>query len=57
LMHTVIADECTGCELCLEPCPVDCIDMIEEPVTLATWRWPQPVESTGGSGSPARQAG
>ena len=26
-MHTVIKDECTGCDLCLEPCPVDCIDM------------------------------
>jgi electron transport complex protein RnfB len=25
LMHTVIADHCTGCELCLPPCPVDCI--------------------------------
>lgn len=57
LMHTVIADECTGCELCVEPCPVDCIDMIEEPVTLSTWRWPRPVDSAGGSGSPARQAG
>ena len=28
-MHTVINNECTGCELCIEPCPVDCIDMIE----------------------------
>ena len=27
-MHTVIKEECTGCELCLEPCPVDCIDML-----------------------------
>jgi Na+-translocating ferredoxin:NAD+ oxidoreductase RNF subunit RnfB len=27
-MHTVIADECTGCDLCIEPCPVDCIDLI-----------------------------
>ena len=26
-MHTVIADECTGCELCISPCPVDCIVM------------------------------
>ena len=24
-MHTVIESECTGCELCLDPCPVDCI--------------------------------
>jgi electron transport complex protein RnfB len=27
-MHTIIAKECTGCELCVEPCPVDCIEMI-----------------------------
>jgi electron transport complex protein RnfB len=26
-MHTVIASECTGCELCVAPCPVDCITM------------------------------
>jgi len=24
-MHTVIAELCTGCELCIPPCPVDCI--------------------------------
>jgi electron transport complex protein RnfB len=24
-MHTVIAQWCTGCELCVPPCPVDCI--------------------------------
>jgi electron transport complex protein RnfB len=27
-MHTVIADHCTGCELCLPPCPVDCIRLV-----------------------------
>jgi electron transport complex protein RnfB len=27
-MHTVIAEVCTGCELCVAPCPVDCIVMI-----------------------------
>ncbi|MBE9515345.1 MAG: hypothetical protein IME93_00055 [Proteobacteria bacterium] len=26
-MHTVIAHECTGCELCLPPCPMDCINL------------------------------
>jgi electron transport complex protein RnfB len=26
-MHTVIEQQCTGCELCLPPCPVDCIEM------------------------------
>ena len=24
-MHTIIATECTGCELCISRCPVDCI--------------------------------
>jgi electron transport complex protein RnfB len=31
-MHTVIADLCTGCELCLPPCPVDCIELIAPPL-------------------------
>jgi Na+-translocating ferredoxin:NAD+ oxidoreductase subunit B len=26
-MHTVIAELCTGCDLCVPPCPVDCIAM------------------------------
>jgi electron transport complex protein RnfB len=26
-MHSVIAEHCTGCELCLAYCPVDCIEM------------------------------
>jgi electron transport complex protein RnfB len=30
-MHTVIASLCTGCDLCVAPCPVDCIAM--QPVT------------------------
>ncbi|HBZ8030549.1 TPA: 4Fe-4S binding protein, partial [Klebsiella pneumoniae] len=25
---TVIADLCTGCELCIPPCPVDCIELV-----------------------------
>ena len=24
-MHTIIESQCTGCELCLPACPVDCI--------------------------------
>jgi electron transport complex protein RnfB len=27
-MHTVVAELCTGCELCIAPCPVDCISMV-----------------------------
>ena len=30
-MHSVINDICTGCELCIEPCPVDCIDLLDIP--------------------------
>ena len=26
-MHTVAAELCTGCDLCLPPCPVDCIEL------------------------------
>jgi len=40
LMHTVITEDCTGCELCLEPCPVDCIDMVDQVQNPdLTWRW------------------
>jgi Na+-translocating ferredoxin:NAD+ oxidoreductase subunit B len=41
-MHTVIASECTGCELCIAPCPVDCIAMVPVAETLRTWKWPVP---------------
>ena len=27
-MHTVLPALCTGCELCIAPCPVDCIVMV-----------------------------
>jgi electron transport complex protein RnfB len=44
-MHTVIVSECTGCDLCVEPCPVDCIDMIHEEPSVQNWHWqlPDPV--------------
>ena len=41
-MHVVIEAECTGCERCLPPCPVDCIDMQPLPETTDNWRWPFP---------------
>jgi electron transport complex protein RnfB len=28
VMHTVIESACTGCDLCLPVCPVDCIEMV-----------------------------
>ena len=30
MLHTVLSAECTGCGLCLPPCPVDCIDLIPQ---------------------------
>ena len=45
LMHTVIADECTGCDLCVVPCPVDCIDMIPLTEQLSDWYWPAPIQA------------
>ena len=27
-MHTVLPALCTGCELCVPPCPVDCIAIL-----------------------------
>jgi electron transport complex protein RnfB len=37
LMHTVIAGLCTGCDLCVPPCPVDCISMPPAPADMAGW--------------------
>jgi electron transport complex protein RnfB len=42
-MHTVIASECTGCELCVAPCPVDCIRMEPIEEDLGNWRWRYPA--------------
>ena len=36
-MHTVIEAHCTGCDLCLPVCPVDCIVM--EPVSGSLTGW------------------
>jgi electron transport complex protein RnfB len=36
-MHTVIEAQCTGCELCIPACPVDCISLA--PVTGARTGW------------------
>jgi electron transport complex protein RnfB len=43
LMHTVIAEECTGCDLCLPPCPVDCIEMVKREPQAGEWSWPNPA--------------
>ncbi|NIG62393.1 MAG: electron transport complex subunit RsxB [Serratia symbiotica] len=37
-MHTVIADLCTGCDLCVAPFPTDCIEMKPITTTHANWK-------------------
>ncbi|MEJ2180597.1 MAG: electron transport complex subunit RsxB [Gammaproteobacteria bacterium] len=46
--HTVLAEYCTGCKLCLAPvCPVeDCIEMIVVEPTVTQWKWPVPAQAT-----------
>jgi electron transport complex protein RnfB len=36
-MHTVIGEQCTGCELCIPACPVDCIAMIDASSPRTGW--------------------
>jgi electron transport complex protein RnfB len=41
-MHTVINDLCTGCDLCVPPCPVDCITMVDISGSRTGWdAWTQ----------------
>jgi electron transport complex protein RnfB len=41
-MHTVVTDLCTGCDLCVAPCPVDCIAMVSVTPGLTGWAaWSQ----------------
>jgi electron transport complex protein RnfB len=42
MIHSVFADACTGCELCFEVCPTECIEMRTVTPTLQTWYWPEP---------------
>jgi electron transport complex protein RnfB len=42
-MHTIIAAECTGCELCVPPCPVDCIYMLPIQQGIGNWKWNYPT--------------
>jgi electron transport complex protein RnfB len=41
-MHTIIANECTGCELCVPVCPVDCIHSDVHPAAgiSPSGKWP-----------------
>ena len=49
-MHTVVEEWCIGCELCLPPCPVDCIGMA--PPTLA---WTPALKRAAGERGRTRQ--
>jgi electron transport complex protein RnfB len=41
-MHTVVGELCTGCDLCVAPCPVDCIAMVEATPGRTGWlAWSQ----------------
>ena len=41
-MHTVVEAYCTGCELCIPACPVDCISLEPIDINLSGWAsWPQ----------------
>jgi electron transport complex protein RnfB len=41
-MHTIVTDLCTGCDLCVAPCPVDCIAMIDVTSPKTGWdAWSQ----------------
>jgi electron transport complex protein RnfB len=42
-MHTVIEELCTGCDLSLPPCPVDCIDIVPPTPRIEDWRPPIPL--------------
>jgi len=41
-LHTILKAECTGCNLCIPPCPVDCIHIVPVEEDISTWRWPEP---------------
>jgi len=42
----VIEAECTGCDLCIPVCPVDCIYIKPITETINTWKWPSPEVNT-----------
>jgi electron transport complex protein RnfB len=36
-MHVVLTEWCTGCDLCVPPCPVDCISMVSVTENRTGW--------------------
>ena len=45
-VHTVITDQCHGCAKCFKICPTEAIHMCKVPVTLGTWHWQKPHDSS-----------
>jgi electron transport complex protein RnfB len=39
----VIAEDCTGCELCIAPCPVDCISLVRREAAAPALPLPSPA--------------
>ncbi|HCL5001182.1 TPA: 4Fe-4S binding protein, partial [Salmonella enterica] len=37
--HTVMSDLCTGCNLCVDPCPTHCIELRPVNETPDSWKW------------------
>ena len=42
-MHTIVESLCNGCELCIKPCPVECIRMEIISENIDNWKWKYPV--------------
>ncbi|HEX2009941.1 MAG TPA: 4Fe-4S binding protein, partial [Roseateles sp.] len=41
-MHLIVASQCTGCELCIPACPVDCISLVNASGDATGWQaWSQ----------------
>lgn len=38
-MYMVIVEECIGCDLCVDFCFVDCIDMVLVIEIIVIWKW------------------
>jgi electron transport complex protein RnfB len=45
LMHTIIAQHCTGCELCIPVCPVDCIALVNASGAATGWSAWSPAQA------------
>jgi electron transport complex protein RnfB len=58
LMHTVVPELCTGCGLCVEPCPVDCISMkaTAPQIPGPDWRWAEYSPEQTGAARKATEA-